>query len=451
MPEFDVIIIGAGPAGLSAATRLHALGHRVAVIAPPATRTHRQLETLPHVEVVSHAFPGLDLTAPTLVATARAGVSWWTGDETATHSVSVIDRGSANETGLDEQLLYHAARAGVCIHAIEHGTARMRFDEIWHVSTPSLNLRSRFLIDATGRHSSLRQRTPLTTWQQVVITGELQLKPDAPALWTESLPDGWLWAIRDRTNHCLVSLFVDPSSVPMDRGQLWERTLRESRLAAEIASSLRTTLHLQEATPAAADSVFARNMLHLGDAALARCPLAAQGLSAAISDGQSAAIALHSLMAGTTTAPVVTEFLNSRHQQAVQCHVKFLAESYAATSFDTSYWQSRGAAGSFNTHALPVLTDLDQPVMLAPQWQLRPHPTLEGDCIRVAPCLCSAEETLRWIAGCPAAELLAPLCSSASTTIRALLLNWAACQVAEGQRARQVLDWLSQRRVLVPA
>ncbi len=449
MTELDVIIIGAGPAGLSAATRLHALGHRVAVIAPPATRTHRQLETVPRLEVVSHAFPGLDLTAPTLVAAARAGVSWWTGDETATRDVSVIDRGSAHESGLDEQLLYHAARAGVCIHAIERGDARMRFDGMmWHVSAPLLELRSRFLIDASGRHSSLRHRTPLTAWRQVVITGELQLKADAPALWTESLPDGWLWAIRDRTDRCLVSLFVDPSSLPTDRVQLWERTLSESRLAAEMASSHRTTLHLQEATPAAAENVFARSLVHLGDAALARCPLASQGLSAAISDGQSAAIALHSLLAGSATEPVVAEFLNSRHQQAVQRHVKFLAESYAATSFDTPYWQSRGAASS---RAQPLLTGLDQPVVLAAQWQIRPHPTLEGDCIRVAPCLCSAEETLRWIAGCPAAELLAPLCGSASTTLRALLLNWAASQLAEGQRARQVLEWLIHRSVLVPA
>jgi flavin-dependent dehydrogenase len=451
MPELDVIIIGAGPAGLSAATRLHALGHRVAVIAPQATRNHRQLETVPRMEVVTQAFPGLDLTAPTLIAAKRGGVSWWTGDETATRNVSVIDRGSASETGLDEQLLYHAARAGVCIHAIERGAARMRFDEMWHVSTPSLTLRSRFLIDASGRHSSLRQRTPLTAWRQVVITGELQLKPDAPALWTESLPDGWLWAVRDRTNHCLVSLFVDPSCLTTDRGQLWQRVLTESRLAAEIASSLSTTLHLQEATPAAADDVYTRNLLHLGDAALARCPLASQGLSAAISDGQSAAIALHSFMAGSATEPIVSEFLNSRHHQAVRRHVKFLDESYAATSFDTPYWQSRGAARSFNSHSAPMLTDLDQPVVLATQWQVRPHPTLEGDCIRVAPCLCSAEETLRWIAGCPAAELLAPLCRSTSTTLRALLLNWDACQLADGLRARQVLDWLIQRRVLVPA
>jgi 2-polyprenyl-6-methoxyphenol hydroxylase-like FAD-dependent oxidoreductase len=349
-------------------------------------------------------------------------------------------------------LFYHAARAGVCIHGIERGAARMRFNGMmWHVSAPLIDLRSRFLIDASGRHSSLRHRTPLSAWRQVVITGELKLKPDAPALWTESLPDGWLWAIRDRTDRCLVSLFVDPAGLPPDRGQFWERTLSGSRLAAEIASSLRTTLHLQEATPAAADSVFARSLVHLGDAALARCPLASQGLSAAISDGQSAAIALHSLLAGSATEPVVTEFLNSRHHQAVQRHVKFLAESYAATSFDTPYWRSRSAAGSANLHAQPLLTDLDQPIMLAPQWQLRPHPTLDGDCIRLAPCLCSAEETLRWISGCPAAELLAPLCSSASTTLRALLVNWTTSQLAEGQRARQILDWLSQRRVLVPA
>lgn len=451
MTELDVIIIGAGPAGLSAAIRLHSMGHRVAVVTATTTRTCRRLETVPRMDVITHAFPGLDLTSSALVDIARAGVSWWTGEQTMTREVSVLDRGNASESGLDAQLLSYVARAGVDIHVVGLGVARASFDQMWHVSTPSLALRSRFVIDASGRHSPLRQRRPLPAWRQIVITGELRAKPDLPGLWTESLPDGWLWAIRDRTDRCLVSYFVAPSSLSANRESLWEHSLMKSRLADKVVSLRSIKLHIQEATPAATDHVFARGLLHLGDAALTRCPLASQGLSAAISDGQSAAIGLHNLLQQTAPETLVHEFLECRHHQAVRSHMKFLAASYAATPFETPYWLARGDAGSKDSLNPVQLPDMDQPMVLSPSWQVRAHPTLDGDSICFAPCLCSADESLRWIAGCLASDLLAPVSAGASASFRALLQNWAARHITVGQRALQISRWLVQRRVLVPS
>lgn len=449
MKSVDVIILGAGPAGLSAAQRLVSLGYHPVVIAAPSSRTRRQLETVPHLEIITHAFPGLELEAPVLVEAQRVGVSWWTGEATTTRSVSVVDRGCANSPGLDAQLLNHCLRSGVTVHRIERGAAKLSFDDGWQLNSPEIDLRSRFVIDATGRHSSLHHRTPLVPWRHVVISAELRLKADTPALWTESLPDGWLWAIRDLSNKWLVSLFLDSSSLREDRQRVWRRSLSQSRLSSQIEAFGHPSLSVQEATPAATDTVFSRGMIHLGDAALARCPLASQGLSAAISDGQSAAIALHNLMRGTVTEPVVREFLETRHLQSVQRHVKFLAASYDASPYDSPYWQARGAA-SAQKDPVPIHS-LDQLVTLSPDWQLRPHPTLDGDSIRVAPCLCSDEETLRWVAGYSVADLLAPLLTSAHFTFRALLHSWAASNLVAEQRAMQVLSWLTQRSVLVPA
>lgn len=451
MIELDAIILGAGPAGLSAALRLTALGHRIAVVTPPPSRSKRQLETVPRLEVITHAFPGFSLDTPALVNPSCAGISWWTGQGIATREVSVIDRGSITSPALDSQLLSHCMRSGVNIVQMDRGAAKIAFDHVWHLTSPNVCLRSHFLIDATGRHSSLRRRTRLTPWRQAVITGELRLKAGTPALWTESLPDAWLWAIRDHADHWLVSLFVDTASMKEGRSHIWQRSLAQSRLAKLIESSASSALAIQESSPVTAPTVFKGGLLHIGDALLARCPLASQGLSAAISDGQSAAVALHNLLTAANPESVVSDFLESKHRHARQRHVKFLASSYASAPYDTAYWKNRSSKTNIESPTVAELPDMDQPLVLSSSWRLRPHPTLEGDSIRLAPCLCSDDETMRWLAGHPIAELLAPLFTCVSSTPRSLMQNWSSNRLVADQMALPVLHWLSQRGVLIPS
>lgn len=451
MSEFDVIILGAGPAGLSAAHRLATFGHRVALVGRGPSRRQRQLETVPQLAVITHAFPGIRLDAPELVASSRVGISWWTGEATATREVSVVDRGSVSEPGFDAQLFAHCLRSKITSYLWQRVATKVAFDQVWHVCSGGISLRSRFLIDATGRHSSLRSRRPLTPWNQAVITSQLRLSPDTPDLWTESLPEGWLWAIRDQADQWSVSLFVDPTTLKEGRSVFGQRFLTQSRLANQFRSPLPTCWAVREASPVATATVFSRGLLHVGDAALARCPLASQGLSAAISDGQCAAVALHSLIQSSTPESVVSDFLETRHRQATQRHVNFLAASYASTPYQTAYWQCRAKPGSLESTAPAALPDLDQTIELGANWKLRSHPTLEENCIQLAPCLCSEEETLRWLAGHPINDLLSPLVNRTPVTVRTLLTSWAANRQLPEQTTLLLLQWLSQRRVLVPA
>ena len=281
------------------------------------------------------------------------------------------------------------------------------------------------------------------------MLGEVSLDGNAPGLWMESLPDGWLWAIRGACNQWTISLFVDPSSLGEGIKQLWGRMLGESRLADRfiVPPQLVKTI---EVTPVAASCVFAQGMLHIGDSALARDPLASQGLTAALSDGQSAAIAIHTLVLDPTKEDIVSRFLENRLSQAKQRHLKFLSESYADSPYDTAFWSKRREPTFASPSPVdPIHIGRDRPLAISSVWCWRDCPVLESESIRLAQCLCSESESIRWLAGRPIRDFLSAL--TTTSTAEDLVQHWVGSKMASPQSARQVLGWLLDRRVLVQA
>src|ERR1039457_6851576 len=122
-----------------------------------------------------------------------------------------------------------------------------------------------------GRHSAFRQRERLVSWRQVAGLGRWNNANDAPPLWTETLPNGWLWGIRGHNDRFMVFVFTDAVRVRDGCQNVWNDFLVKSRLAKRFASwSQLTRLTTQEVTPIAARPSTHRNLIHIGDAALAR-------------------------------------------------------------------------------------------------------------------------------------------------------------------------------------
>ena len=443
MRNIDVIILGAGPAGLSAGLKLMQLGRRVLVVSIHRPNRPSQLESIPNIDVLRHAFPIDNIQDTGVIDQARTGVSWWLGKEKTTNPVFIVERNL-----LDPALLTNAQSAGLEVHLTGMDNIKPFFYQGWNLILDGNHFRCPYIIDASGRNSSNGNRKPLLPWKQISITGDAIIDSDAPGLWTESLPEGWLWAIRSCDNRTSVSLFTDPLSVGRDLNKYWSEMISSSRIASLIKTNS-PTLAIRDVTPVAAGQVIQDGILLVGDSALARDPLGSQGLSATISEALGAAIGLHNILLDSTKEDLVLRFLRNRHAGACKRHRIFLGESYGDAPYETSFWTSRKSGGDKKTkEESSGLFGPDEVLLKSSEWQMQLCPVLNGDSIDLANCLCSENESIRWLAGITVERLLSYI--DTSVTTRLLLDKWQRCEGISEHTALRALRWMTNEQVLIP-
>ncbi len=213
--QFDVIIIGAGPSGTTAATLLHRLGHSVCVL---------EKQYFPRFVIGESLLPRcLDLLEEAGLLDAvrergylhKDGAVFLRGDERATfrfdkqHSVAPSHAWQVPRADFDKTLADAAVAQGVPIHfghEVVHVTAGTR--PVVIVRDPSgeqHTLHARFIIDASGygrvlprllqldRPSHLPRRDALFAW---VAESERPAMPEGGRTWVCMHPDGaWIWVI----------------------------------------------------------------------------------------------------------------------------------------------------------------------------------------------------------------------------------------------------------------
>ncbi len=441
MQEIDTIVLGAGPAGISAASKLKSLGRSVVVVTTRSVKGALQIETIPNLSILEYAFPEAKLRG--ISNSTYSGISFWTGDQKNGPPVNIVDR-----IKFDASLLLAAASANIQIHEIGKDEFSVLFDGLWHVSSNNLWITSRFLIDATGRNSTFGKRQELVPWKQVALQANVSVRRNCPVLWTESLSDGWLWTCTcEPGNLGMVTFFTDLEAVNTYPQTLLQDAIRSSRLALKI-NELQSQIYIRDVTPAALLSVFEDNRISLGDAAIAKDPLGSQGLSTSISDGISAAIAINAIILGSCDQSLAINFLENRHRQAVKRHRNFLFESYAEAPFNSPFWRIRKQEV---THYKPVLLkdrrNFDRVLVRSSNWTLKDLPVLNGDNIESAKCLCSEEETIRWLFGFPI-DTLIPIENKKETVqdIHFRLSN--SCGISP-EMSDRIISWMIANEVWV--
>ncbi len=435
LPTPEIAIAGCGPAALAAALRLHALGHRAALVVGQPLTASRALETLQNLAVASFAFPGLVVGQAFGISELTGGISWWNGEERELPAGFVVDRAL-----FDRALLALAADRG-----------------IETVATPLAPRPDRWMIDASGRRSPWREAQPLVPWRQrALLAVTTQSEMGLPAMWLEALPAGWLWGLRSGAGgRYAVSLFVDeePGTGAETIQATWWRLLRTSRAWPWLATLTFSDPMQRDVTPLAARTLGGLEPLLIGDAALARDPLAAQGLSAGISDGLAAAAVFNTLALDPGGRGRVREFIAERQRHACTEHLRALGRAYRAVPFDTPFWRRRRELEAPPETTPPVLPDTplaDICWTMSTAWRLRQAPVLDGDRIVLAECLCSpsSEEKFAFFEGRPIRDFFAGLETGARS--REILALWTARGLLDEVRGLHVLRWLAARSVLVP-
>ncbi|HEY0586599.1 MAG TPA: tryptophan 7-halogenase [Pseudoduganella sp.] len=351
---FDALVIGAGPAGVSAALRLQQLGYRILLAERCAVWPRAQVgEALtPGVRNIIDLLDANEALAdvPHLAHTGSR-VLWRRREpeQLPPGGSAIVDRGR-----FDAALLALARRRGI---ELEQPARLLRVAGAagdWRVSllcgeARSRQLRARFILDASGRSAGQRiDCAPrlAALWGEVDQTALAELDG---ATQVEALEHGWLWAGCLPGRRYRLMLVCDPLAARQAMPSGPEARLRAACAASRLlraaaALPLLGAVQMCSATPYLAPDSWQEGRLKLGDAAFALDPVSSSGVEKAMRFSLQAAAALHTVLADEHKGnhALARRFLEGRLVEACARHAHWTEAYYGqAWCADQPFWQAR--------------------------------------------------------------------------------------------------------------
>lgn len=352
--SIDVLVVGGGPAGCSAAASLARHGLAVTLLERSRYETTRVGETLPpKIGPRLQAIGAGGAFAADAHLPCPGAVSAWATAQPQENDFIFSPYGTGwhlDRRRFDESLAALAREAGVEVHqGADWPNARLAKD----ASAP------RILLDASGRPAVVaRSRSvPRTTLdRQVAVIGYGRAAAGAdPRTMIEAASSGWWYGARLPEEKAVAAFFTDADLLPRNasqRGAWWWKLLQAAPLVRELLAVPQGVDSLR--VVAASTSRLVRfagdNWLATGDAAMTFDPLSSQGILKAITSGLRSAQAIIDLLAGNESAfAAYNAALEAEFDRySGECH------SYYAQVRrwpDSLYWQRRQE--QINDHSPP--------------------------------------------------------------------------------------------------
>jgi len=381
----DIVVIGAGPAGATAAGLLASWGWSVLLIDRNRTLGHSLAESLPPGTRKLLGFLGQ------LDAIDRAGfhpnagnIAHWAGRaDTTTTEVAGFH---VSRAAFDEVLRKQARTAGArTLDAVVAGMDRGESARI-HCTTPTgpagsrRTIDARFVLDCSGRAGIVARRgyrradadrrmlAVVAEWQSEAWTGTDACDRTV----VESFRDGWAWSVPLSGTRRQCTVMVDPvrmlarrdrPSRDLSRDDVQRFYTRELAKACALGALL-TAAHQTSApwtcdaslyhAPRPADT----GLLLVGDAASFIDPLSSAGVRKALVSAWRAAVVANTVLRSPAMASVAEDFYVRREQevfdQSLAQSRRFSAE--AASVHDNPFWTGRAAG--VNSHASSADADV---------------------------------------------------------------------------------------------
>ncbi|MBS0366145.1 MAG: tryptophan 7-halogenase [Proteobacteria bacterium] len=340
--RFDVLVLGAGPAGAAAALGALRLGYRTAVI---ARALPHGVEGLSARALASIRAAGFTAHAADWTSAPAARLVWWAGERSWRGQEAIVDRSrlaSCQCAALQE--------SGV---QMLQGTVRevQSAGQAWQVSTDAGAYQARAVLDARGRRARGSEQCgpALVAWSATQPTG--RLLPAGTAV--VALPEGWVWFAR--TANGMQSLqFVGAATERGARRQLVHRLQAAARLLPEFGLETLQLTALEGVTARAAVARYSRpsrgcGWLRIGDAAVAMDPLSGNGIHEATGSARVAIAAINSYLQGARW-PMLAQFVDQRAAELWRRSVTTAAAFYRQ--------QARHDGGKFWRDAAAVYEQL---------------------------------------------------------------------------------------------
>jgi flavin-dependent dehydrogenase len=403
----EVLVIGAGPAGCTAARLLALWGHDVRLIARPhAVGVTGLAESLtPSCGKFFDLLGIRDAIDAAGFVPTTGNTVWWG------RSTPRVERFAGGAWGwqataprLEGVMRTAAAEAGV---RLDERMLTLEEAEAWP---------ARFRIDCTGRTGVLARaraaRVHEPGHRTVALSGVWRREgpwplPDPSHTLIESYADGWAWSVPLDHTRRAVAVMVDPRTSSLARG--------EGGLATYLAELQKTTRFRELLTDAAheggpvgwdasmyhATRYAGDDWLVAGDAASFVDPLSSAGVKKALASGWLAAIAVHTSLTNPAMGPVARQFFADRE---AEMYANFLALTRhflreAAVGQAQPFWAERAEAQEADAgrdhqareraaveaayerlRAAPALT-----VARGPDVRVEPRPAIGGSTIVLEP------------------------------------------------------------------
>ncbi|WP_138467272.1 FAD-dependent monooxygenase [Poseidonocella sp. HB161398] len=340
----DILVAGAGPAGSLAALLLARQGARV-VLADPGRPVAPRCESLAPAARALMAGLGLEpvLAAARLGQPAAMALSW--------RAVPEHRRFGAEAPWLLSRPLLHAGlrAAALAAGAVALETRITRLETGRARTADGGMLEPAVILDARGRAAGgLRPLAPA----RAALPFAGSAPEGAASMGIAALEDGWIWWAEARGQRQGIRVAAPATLSGMDG------TARQDWLQAAHAPGLPDLSACSAGRPvpaglaAAPETQPAPGVIRLGDAALARDPVAAQGLLHALRSASQAAAAAATLLWHPGEAGAAEAFLRLRHQADCEAAIAATAAAQAGQArHATPFW--RGTAPAPEAPAAP--------------------------------------------------------------------------------------------------
>ena len=348
----DVLVVGGGPAGATAARLLALWGRRVVMVARPQGDEPDLAESL---TPSCGKFFDLMAIRPAIDAAgfvhSRGHTVWWGSPVPRVEPFAEGLHGWQATTGRLSQVMLEAAAAAGC--QIQHRAIGAEEVLAWPAA---------YRLDCTGRAGVLAKPYGRRRYEPghrtVALVGRWRNDgawplDDPSHTLLESYTDGWAWSVpldgRDRA----LAVMVDPRTTTLSRGD---------GAAAVYLAEVRKTLHLArmltgatlaggpwgwDASMYSSDRVAGDTWLLVGDAASFIDPLSSAGVKKAMASGWLAAVTLNTALARPDQKDMVFAFYSSRegetYAQFLTLTRRHLSEGAPS---DHPFWTDRAVAAA---------------------------------------------------------------------------------------------------------
>ncbi len=316
--ETDVVIVGAGPAGACAALSL--LTYSALKVVVLEQSDFSQIRVGEHVSdslfslLAYLKLSKADFPAGCFMPCYGDTAYWGSALPRVRHAIFSSESASVQleREAFDLTLLEHILARGGTVYPRTHCSVRQPDTAsgwLLHCSHPeqaSFQIRARYLIDATGRNSSLCRQSggQLHKLDQLMGAGCFFSCPEhaenSQEQIIESCEDGWWYGAMLPNQHYVATFFSDTdiiSKLRLNQQQHWQRLLQQSQfLQHRLRGCSLLSAHpwVRNACSQYSDTSQIRQYVAIGDAACAFDPISSMGLGFAVS---SACHAAHLVMA----------------------------------------------------------------------------------------------------------------------------------------------------------